>query len=72
MLQRLRLLLDVHLETEGGSGATRASVVCGSLAARRTRGRDRRKPFRFDADAPTEQPTRRDADLTPAMRRLIG
>ena len=29
-------------------------------------------PFRFDADAPTEQPTRRDADLTPAMRRLIG
>ena len=29
-------------------------------------------PFRFDADAPTEKPTRRDADLTPAMRRLIG
>ena len=29
-------------------------------------------PFRFDADAPTENPTRRDADLTPAMRRLIG
>ena len=29
-------------------------------------------PFRFDADAPTEKPTKRDADLTPAMRRLIG
>ena len=28
--------------------------------------------FRFDADAPVEKPTRRDADLTPAMRRLIG
>jgi len=43
---RLRRLLDVYIETDGGSGAT---AVCGSLCSRRVRGRDRRKPFIFVA-----------------------
>ena len=46
MVHRLRVLLDVYMATEGsGSGAT---AVCGALAPRRHRGRDRRKPFVFD------------------------
>jgi len=45
LLHRLRLLLDVYVETEGISGASR---VRGALCNRVVRGRDRRKPFTFD------------------------
>ena len=47
MMHRLRMLLDVYVETEGEGGGSAA--VCGTMCSRRVRGRDRRKPFIFDA-----------------------
>ena len=47
MMHRLRMLLDVYVETEGEGGGSAA--VCGTMCSRRVRGRDRRKPFVFDA-----------------------
>ena len=47
LVAKLLLLLDVYLDTEGdGSGAT---AVCGLVCNRRVRGRDRRKPFVYEA-----------------------
>lgn len=47
MMHRLRMLLDVYVETEGEGGGSAA--VCGTMCSRRVRGRDRRKPLIFDA-----------------------
>ena len=47
MMHRLRMLLDVYVETEGEGGGSAA--VCGTMCSRRVRGRDRRKPLVFDA-----------------------
>ena len=47
MMHRLRMLLDVYVETEGEGGGSAA--VCGTMCSRRVRGRDRRKPFICDA-----------------------
>jgi len=48
-MRRLCYLLDVHIETDGSDAAT----ICGAVCPRKTRGRDRRKPFKFDAVART-------------------
>jgi hypothetical protein len=45
-VQRLLLLLDVYVESEGEGGG--ATAIRGTLASRRARGRDRRKPFVYD------------------------
>lgn len=47
MMHRLRMLLDVYVETDGEGGGSAA--VCGTLCSRRVRGRDRRRPLVFDS-----------------------
>ena len=46
LVLRARVLLDVYVATEGGGWGP--ASVCGALAERSVRGRDRRKPFVFD------------------------
>ena len=45
-VQRAITLLDVYVETDGDGGG--ATAIRGTLASRRVRGRDRRRPFVFD------------------------
>jgi hypothetical protein len=46
-MQRAISLLDVYVETEGDGGG--ATAIRGTLCSRRVRGRDRRRPFVYDA-----------------------
>ena len=46
-IQRAVTLLDAYVETDGEGGG--ATAIRGTLCSRRVRGRDRRRPFVFDA-----------------------